>query len=223
MFTHNTSVLLISPNMGTRELSVNKWENKVTCVTCNAFPPNTGLWTHGSIRDQCWSGWESCSPVSARLLISSSSWPRWIFSMLHLADRRSPVSLFSFVPTVPGFFMLSAHEWLGCFSQLAPCAGTRYESDALERSFRTGRSWRSASGCLEEEEVCKEAQVACICISFVPQRVFKGLYKVRLMPSLKKQECFCTEKQWVEKTSSLTQLKMNKGDEGIFHRIQTRT
>ncbi|RXN09263.1 threonylcarbamoyladenosine tRNA methylthiotransferase [Labeo rohita] len=36
-----------------------------------------------------------------------------------------------------------------------------------------------ASGCLEEEEdACKEAQVARICISFVPQRVFKGLYKV---------------------------------------------
>ncbi|RXN35492.1 threonylcarbamoyladenosine tRNA methylthiotransferase [Labeo rohita] len=37
-----------------------------------------------------------------------------------------------------------------------------------------------ASGCLEEEEdACKEAQVARICISFVPQRVFKGLYKSR--------------------------------------------
>ncbi|KAL1258761.1 hypothetical protein QQF64_009338, partial [Cirrhinus molitorella] len=35
-----------------------------------------------------------------------------------------------------------------------------------------------ASGCLEEEDACKEAQVACICISFVPQRVFKGLYKI---------------------------------------------
>lgn len=80
-----------------------------------------------------------------------------------------------------------------------------------------------ASGCLEEEEdACKEAQVARICISFVPQRVFKGLYKVRLMPSLKKQECFCGEKRWVGKTSSLTQLKTNEGDEGIFHRIQTR-
>ncbi len=27
---HNTSVLPISPNMGTGDLSVNKWQNKVT-------------------------------------------------------------------------------------------------------------------------------------------------------------------------------------------------
>ncbi len=30
MFTHDASVLLISLNMETRDLSVNKWENKVT-------------------------------------------------------------------------------------------------------------------------------------------------------------------------------------------------
>ncbi len=28
--THNASVLLISPNMGTGDLSVNNWKNKVT-------------------------------------------------------------------------------------------------------------------------------------------------------------------------------------------------
>jgi len=33
MFTHNAAALMISPNMGTGELSVNTWENKVTSVT----------------------------------------------------------------------------------------------------------------------------------------------------------------------------------------------
>ncbi len=33
MFTHNASVLLISLNMGTGDLSVNKWETKVSGIT----------------------------------------------------------------------------------------------------------------------------------------------------------------------------------------------
>lgn len=84
---------------------------------------------------------------------------------------------------LPEIQFLSSGACSGCFH----CTGTHYEPNAFECLFRIGdscKSWREASGCCCAEDACKEAQVACICISFVPQQVIKGLYNVRLMASL---------------------------------------
>ncbi len=134
--------------MFTRRTVINKWRNKVTCVTCNALPPTLLISRHALTKNT--------NVSSAMVKLSTLVWYRR-FSLFNRLRCTHYMTLFSM-----SFRLLSASSWLSRSVKLGLCC-----IDVKVRVFSVCPADSRTCSLAHCQYGCEEVQgeVRCLCPS----------------------------------------------------------